>query len=1059
MFTKKQAKIIVSSGRTQSYVPDVTIDKINTLYSSGTNGKKDIIKANMTRNKYGSLVYELDVQPKAFAVDKPIVARLNLSIRDVDKGIWFDDEEKRKYLKIRVIQCNSPEVTRKLIAGEIDVYSKRLSRIQGVKEVVLSAAKQGKITDYYNYRSGNGIIYKIPYEASFDVEDYDHLYYFAVCYLDVESMLEDGYLSKPPRKLQRYRGKIAAEPLTIRGRKVENRAAFVDQTGVIWQGPINFGPGPTSAGTADINNLRRVRVGNSKIHDYTLYDTLKTAIKLPEKDSAPRTYFSKSYISRDKNNACRFIFSFDYLSAIKDNNKFAGLTKSMPQGFRSARIKSIKVFRERVLEENYSPTKGSNSSKELICFSADSASGILEKQYNEIDSKKDNNKDSYVGSISEIRLRNGGRYRSFMVFDNSMSTTDDGKYRYSVEILMEDPTHKLLLKKLRKLRKIKKDMSQYYRRASGPGKFIHQSNRFSPSFVTAINEQQGIPTATEFNGSQDISAIKSAVWNRSVYEFLNILNTLTNKKFRVYYKKLSYMVRPSTGTVKGIGEFIKLIQHAEDVLTRATGPSEPGKESSSQDRADLKKAHGSMTRGAMIIKYTFDEVFNSSIINNLGYDYWGGAAKSSRSGLTYLTKNSLRERFRQGGKRTFSSLTPTEVRYSIGKVNLLTSKDLGDQAITANAAIAAIDGQAGSRSHSLPPAGAREGIAYDVASNSSTAPDPFVEANSGLIDVPLDATIDIYEEEQDTMTSEQTNSEDIFSKSDKFHKEGLDLQDSHKGQDRPITDVEARAIRDLASQLSISGGKDYLRNLSVGIEYYRGSASGGVADDSWEAFNRSVLSDDGSDEAFLVRLVGNNRGVQTGNLESALIGAFDEVVLVLPDSQNSEAQEPDDLQAAGYGSIEITYDEAEESSTDPDVVLIEQRDFYDAEEVYLEDQFALDGAYALPSDAPPASSQPQAVEQQAQTTARFVSEPTATYLIRNQEVAGAPGSPVTPAYSYSDTPGIINTGPRGMTITFSPYDLVMSARTRNGLETQMGRTRPRRTTSGGSRGGSSGGGY
>ena len=206
-------------------------------------------------------------------------------------------------------------------------------------------------------------------------------------------------------------------------------------------------------------------------------------------------------------------------------------------------------------------------------------------------------------------------------------------------------------------------------------------------------------------------------------------------------------------------------------------------------------------------------------------------------------------------------------------------------------------------------------------------------------------------------------------------------------------------------------------------------------------------------------MVGNNRGVQTGNLESALIGAFDEVVLVLPDSQSSEAQEPDDLQAAGYGSIEITYDEAEESSPDPDVVLIEQRDFYDAEEVYLEDQFALDGAYALPSDAPPASSQPQATEQQVQTTARFVSEPTATYLIRNQEVAGVPGSPVTPAYSYSDTPGIINTGPRGMTITFSPYDLVMSARTRNGLETQMARTRPRRTTSGGSRGGSSGGGY
>ena len=72
-------------------------------------------------------------------------------------------------------------------------------------------------------------------------------------------------------------------------------------------------------------------------------------------------------------------------------------------------------------------------------------------------------------------------------------------------------------------------------------------------------------------------------------------------------------------------------------------------------------------------------------------------------------------------------------------------------------------------------------------------------------------------------------------------------------------------------------------------------------------------------------------------------------------------------------------------------------------------------------------------------------------------MAGASGTPVPPSFSYSDTPGIINTGPNGMTITFSPYDLVVAARTRTGLENQMRRST--RRSSRVSRGGSSGGGY
>ena len=102
-------------------------------------------------------------------------------------------------------------------------------------------------------------------------------------------------------------------------------------------------------------------------------------IEFPSTVPDKKSYFSKAYMSRDKNNACRFIFNFDYLSALKANTKYPGLILSMPGGYKSARIKSIQVFRQRTTKENYSATKGSAVPKELICGSSDLATGVLRK--------------------------------------------------------------------------------------------------------------------------------------------------------------------------------------------------------------------------------------------------------------------------------------------------------------------------------------------------------------------------------------------------------------------------------------------------------------------------------------------------------------------------------------------------------------------------------------------------------------------------------------------------------------------------------------------------------
>jgi len=943
MFSRKDVKKIVNSGRRNSYVPDVTIDKINIFFSSRGENKTKFIESKRTRNKYGSLVYEFNVKPSDFKLDKTLVANLDLSIRDVDKGTWFGNEIERKYLKIKVVQSNSLEVTRKIINGSLRLYPGKLDHIPAIKEVTLSTSKRGSLSDYYHYASGNGTIYKIPYRASFTVEDYEHIYYFAVCYMDVEAMLSDQFLSKRPRNPLRYRGRLAAEPLMVDGKKVFNRAAMIHPDGFVWQGS----PGLGQAGGTE--GLTKINVGNNKIHDYTLFQSLRRSIRFASANGrSTRPYFSKAHMSRDKNNACRFIFRFDYLSAIRDNIKFGGLAKSMPASYKSAHIKSVKIFRERTRQENYSSTKGTHGSKELICYSSDTRAGVLQKIFNEADLNKDGQNDAYIGTISEINLKNSDRVRSFMVFDNSMSFVDDGKYQYSVEILMEDPTEKILLRKLRKIRRIKKDMLGYYRIASKPGKFLHESNRFSPSFVEAIKKQQGIPSILEISDTQDASLIRSSVWNSSVRDFLYILRTLTNKRFQDYYKRLSYMVRPSTGTARGIGEFIKLIELTEDYLSKALSGNEPGGESSSHNRTDLKKAHGSLNRGAIKLNYTFREVFNASIVKNLGYDYWGGSARSSRSGLTFLTKRSLKKRLGQNAGRSLNSLVPAEIRYSVGKVNMLSGKNLDERAVMVNAVISGISREAGSRSHSLPPVGARRGGGWDIGVTPPA--DTIPDGGGEDFDILLDAEFDIYEEGADIAeVDEEIPVEEILSEGDKFLTEDSDAKNIYRPMGSKKTDVEKQSIRDLSASLLADSGVDYFNNLRVAVEYFKGDGTAGISDDKWALVDGAALSDDGDDGALLVRLRGSTAGVETGQLDMGEVGAYDEVVVVMAGGSTRGGEGPDELQNVDYGGGQISYDEREEAAPDPDFKSIEQKTIYPIEEAYLEDQNSLDGAYILPS--------------------------------------------------------------------------------------------------------------
>ncbi len=799
------------------------------------------------------------------------------------------------------------------------------------------------MTDYFHYKSGNGTVFNVPYEASFVVENRRHVHYFAVCYLDVNSMIADGFLKKIPRNFTRYRSQMTSESYMRDGRKTFNKQAFMHPNGRIWTGAVHFHPGVgymEGSRHTDMPHatLTKTTVGNVKMHDYTIFKDLENLMKMPNTPPRKtRPYFSRAYMSRDKNNACRFIFGFDYLSALRDNVKFGGLVDSMPDTFKSARIKLMKVTRKRAHEENYSSARGVIESEEIICYSADRrATGVLQRAYNRTDLDGDGRLDSYIGSIGEVNLKNADRVRNFMVFDNSMSTLDDGKYQYSAEILLEDPTEKILLNKLRQIRAIKKDMLVYYNLACRPGNFVHESNRFSPVFVSRYKKRENI-------SSDSLGSVRGAVWNKSIYNFLNIFDTLTNRRtLQRYYKPVGHMVRPSTGTTQGIKQFIKLIEFTESYLCETLLGE--FSEEFFENRKNLKKGHGSARRGLIRIEYTFKEQFNASIMKNLGYDYWGSKINSPPSGLGFLTKNSFTRRIEENRASSritqYNSLKPAQVRYSAGRVDLSDRKKAGKNEQMINFILSQIkEGKFADSSPLYNAVKSKSGWSVSTQGRLLRPKESLSDrpANFEISNLSTRRHYKTFEDRTLNMQSSTTPSRQNMADKDKFHQEGLTTINKYDVSDKRYDSTEQEAIMDLEDSLLKEEDKNYLGNLQVNIQYFNGYGASGLSEDSWEPINESIISGiDSGGPALLVRLVGREGAVETDQLDSGKMGAYDEIILV---TGNTDEGGETELQSQNYGSEYLGYDTDGDLMRSRDEQIINENQ---AEETMYEDENALD---------------------------------------------------------------------------------------------------------------------
>jgi hypothetical protein len=513
-------------------------------------------------------------------------------------------------------------------------------------------------------------------------------------------------------------GKISSE-IVINNKNINKKSfAFKETTGTFWNGPVHqMEKGQWMKYSAHSKNkpntyLDLVEVDNVKIRDNRIYSKLASLKidlvgntdyttdneqliddlrKTSNLDLIKKTvnFFSDLYLTRDKANNARFMFSVNMEEFIKKNTDFPKMIDNAKRYdvstynriIEKAKIRDLSVRRVRITN-NQTLTSQENrvttvQDQETVIIanssdSDDTSRGLLSRVNSNAlrDPKGDNLEPKVFGLIEEVNLGSSlqtGGIRHFTGTDFDISSKNDGEYEYSLEIEVEDPIILLLEDQLSSLQGIVQGTTsapgfeQYYEDSLEDKSFYDSLvGQFNPSFLTFYNQKYNIDSNQNYSGNNFL--FRSIGFLVKLYYQLSedlgsekitetsILNYLTN------------IASPSTGSPDGIQKVLQLMQSLEDNLKsiiqkntkyikyKGDAPSEADTSNISPEGARNNRTHK--------IQNTFANKFNAKTDPAIGYDFLFSTKNQrerNNDGLAYLSRSELSERFSLETSKYFRS--------------------------------------------------------------------------------------------------------------------------------------------------------------------------------------------------------------------------------------------------------------------------------------------------------------------------------------------------------------------------------------------------------------------
>ena len=654
--------------------------------------------------------------------------RLDLYLKDVidDDAIstWFNQQDFAKYISLKVFQSVDPRITSVLSAGremislidpdagmnDSDARNKILmaaldvDNVGDARNILFRKTKYKKLslkTDMLGSSSrlsqhgakvdsDGDKVFEINYSVNFELPEVapEHISYFAMTSLDVESLARDFGLDFQSTNLYRMNGNLVSEiVIDDYGVKSTSTIYYTDD-GKVWSGPIHKIRGQLRTGfeeTSSSRDISKATVVNSVVQDFRIPAAIKSLPISFSSFSDPmlrdpvrnvdnkgivrhESYFSDMFLTRDANGNGRFLFATSIRNLVLHKTVYGSLINNMsPMAFqellRDTRILSMKIWRKRVKRVDRrgdDPGSGlkttivdfdtNNDPPELVVSTGEKVPGRLVRAE---DGK------SYIRE-SQLRVGNAGGVRFFTGIDKRIKQFNRGTYQYGVELEISDSSVRFFKRHLNSLKIAKKELLDYYNEAVTPTMSKYLAEVRDPhidhpdEFAGTYGDTYGgwDPFLQRFSQSfirkmkkKYVDKRDQAPWIKSVTIYLNALNMFTNilatpGPRRQLLLSLGMYVNPKTATPKGISSVIKLIDDLsfkiEEIL-KTTEMRSRHNTTSAQSSLNLGSGKPA-TRKIEILEYLYG-LYDAESNNNPAWDYIGISGKDieKNDGLLKLT--------------------------------------------------------------------------------------------------------------------------------------------------------------------------------------------------------------------------------------------------------------------------------------------------------------------------------------------------------------------------------------------------------------------------------------
>ena len=650
-------------------------------------------------------------------------------------GSWFEDININKYILVDVVQSTDASITEVLSYSNdmIQLCNVRRQKQINIKDTrtkafayitnntkvssLLKLLEDGtttqtlsinntknKITDYTAYTNNDGDkIYEVPYKVQFSIDKQpEHLAYFAVCSIDLDSLCADLKIDYDIAESFEENGRVISEIVINESAVVSESFVYADKNGVVWSGPVHQNSqGIWRSGddeTPDSINLDRIVVTNTKVQDFRRFNRIERLMvdfndnekysllsqkqaenitKIQSTDYKPDRYsaeFTELFSSTDANGNAKFLFGVNFINVLKNYSKFSKLLDTNNDTFkeesiRETRILDLKLFRRRIKNSSQKPYEKQNPEQpdELILQTKD----ISWRNFVDI-----NNKTASIKEADILTQSANNFIRFFTGVDKNFKQLTDGVYQYYIEFEIEDGINDFVRTKLQELETAKQLLVEYYNKISKPTmkKFITEnsnphidspseysqnslvmdygydivSNKLSPQLVSKLIREYGSFTSP------------SAPWNACNIIFSYILDIFsaeisTDEDRKKISDSLFEMLNPNATnpqivqrTIEMFEYFITNISKTFDISLEAISLSGPASTSSSKPVKSFK------------VTKIFDSVADTSIVKSFGIDYLSNTVSqpSGDDGLLTITSIGMERRIQNEISKYFTTQDP-----------------------------------------------------------------------------------------------------------------------------------------------------------------------------------------------------------------------------------------------------------------------------------------------------------------------------------------------------------------------------------------------------------------